>query len=69
MKKVYTMLVGENETTNMEKTLNSFRIGLNEWDRTKMFDVQGSRFVNYTIICSEDQFESIVNVMNGQRVY
>lgn len=69
MNKVYTILVSENETTRMEKTLNTFRIGLNDWDRSKTLEVQNVRVVNYTIVCSEELFASIVNVMNGTRVY
>lgn len=69
MNKVYTMLISENETTLLEKTLNTFRIGLNDWDRSKTFELQNVRVVNYTIVCSEELFASIVNVMNGLRVY
>ncbi len=62
------MLVSENEIARMEHTLNSFRIGLNDWDKSKTFEFQDSRFVSYTIICNEDQFTSIVYVMNRERV-
>ena len=69
MKKVYTMLVTEMDTARMEKILNTFRVGLNDWDKSKVFTIQGFRMVNYTIVCEEELFTSIVNVMNGTRVY
>lgn len=69
MKKVFTMLVGVTETERMEKTLNTFRIGLNDWDRSKAFDIYGQQCVNYTIICSEEVFNGIIYVMNGTQVY
>ena len=69
MKKVFTMLVMANDTTRMEKLFNMFRIGLNDWDRSKIFDIQGNQVVNYTIVCEEAQFNELVNQMNGTRVY
>ena len=69
MKKVFTMLIGVNDVTLMERTLNNFRIGLNDWDKTRVLTIDDTQVVNYTIICDEETFTSIVNVLNGTRVY
>ena len=69
MKKIFTMLVVEGDTKRMENVLNKVQIGLNDWDRSKTFENLGVKLVNYTILCEDDQFESIVNLMNGTRVY
>ncbi len=68
-KKVFTMLVVVGDRERMEKVLNSYRIGLNDWDKTKIFDLQGTQLINYTIVCEESIFNSIVKTMNGTRVY
>lgn len=68
-KKVFTALVTVDERERMEKVLNTYRIGLNDWDKTKTFDVQGNKVINYTIICEEDTFNNIVSAINGTRVY
>lgn len=69
MKKIFTMLVVEEDTSTMENVLNKVRIGLNDWDRSKTFENLGVNLVNYTILCEDSQFESIVNLMNATRVY
>lgn len=69
MKKVFTMLVAADDTARMEEALNSFQIGRNDWDRTRALDVSGASLVNYTIVCEESVFTSIVQTMNGVRVY
>lgn len=68
-KKVFTMLAVADDRERMEKVLNTYRIGLNEWDKTKIFDLQGTKLINYTIVCEENVFNSIVETMNGTRVY
>ena len=69
MKQLYTMLVWTNSMDRMEKLLGQFRIGLNEWDKTRAFDYQGGQVVSYTILCDESVFVSITNIMNGITVY
>ena len=69
MKKIFTMLVVEEDTQRMENVLNKTRIGLNDWDRSKTFENLGVKLVNYTMLCEDNQFETIVNLMNGTRVY
>lgn len=69
MKKIYTLLVAAEESEKVEKLLNTFRIGLNEWDKTKTLEVHGHRLISYTIVCEEEVFVSITNLMNGVRAY
>ena len=64
MKQFNVMLVREDQTSAMERVLNMFRIGLNEWDRTRVLYYQGYGYVNYTIVCTEEVFTSIKDVMN-----
>lgn len=66
MKKFYAMLVKEEQTADMERVLNRFRIGLNDWDRTRTLYSNGKGYVNYTIICTEDTFESIRQIIKGK---
>ena len=63
MKSIYTVLVYENYTAQVESLLNRFRVGLNDWDRSKVFELNGERVVNYTIACTEDVHTSIVNYL------
>ena len=63
MKMIYTVLVYENYTAQLESLLNRFRVNLNDWDRSKVFDLNGARLVNYTIACTEDIYVSITNLM------
>ena len=69
MKQIYTLLVVAEDTNRVESILNSLRIGLNDWDKSKIFEVAGANLVSYTILCEEDQFTYIVNQMNATRVY
>lgn len=69
MKKVYTLLVLATEVENTERILNAFRVGLNERDHSRVLYVDNTAVVNYTIVCEEEIFVSIVNVINGTRVY
>lgn len=63
MKKMYTITVDINDTDKIEKALNMFKIGLNDWDKTRVMILNGQRVVNYVVICAEDVFNSIVNIM------
>ena len=63
MKKLHIKAVATNMTTKMEKVLNTFRIGMNDWDKTKTFNTQGQDVVIYTILCEDDTFESIKEIM------
>ena len=70
MKKIWYMLVVKTEGTRMESLLNHFRVGLNDWDKTKTFQMEdGTELVGYTIMCTEETFVSITEMMNGTRVF
>lgn len=64
MKKFYNMVVRVDQTVTMEKALNRLRIGLNEWDRTRVLYSNGVGYVNYTIICTDETYASIYQVIN-----
>ena len=64
MKNIYTLLVYEEQTNLVEKLLNTFHVGLNEWDRSKTFENRGYRMVNYTILCGENIFAYISSQLN-----
>ena len=68
MKNIYTILVTVEETSMLEKLFNMYRIGLNDWDKTKPLDFQGAKVINYTIVCEENVFTSIVNTVVESRV-
>lgn len=63
MKMIYTVLVVEDLTARMESLLNRFRVGMNEWDRSKTFEIHGGRVVNYTIVCTEETHDDIVHYL------
>ena len=70
MKKIYTMLVVASDCERMEKSLNMFHVGLNDWDKSKAFKVADTiEVVNYTILCDDETFTSVTEVMNGTRVF
>lgn len=65
MKQIYNVLVYESYTAKMESLLNGFRVGLNDWDRTRVFELQNERVVNYTIACDDETYQSIINALNN----
>ena len=69
MKGFYTILVAVEECSKLEKIFNMLRIDLNDWDKTKIFTINDTRLVNYTILCEGETFGTITNQMNAMRVY
>ena len=67
MKTLNVFVVQPYECQLMEKTLNTFRIGLNDWDRSKIFNVNGRDVVTYMVLCDEDTHTSIKNVIRESR--
>lgn len=65
MKTFYTMIVSVDNTAKLEKLFNAFRIDLRNWDRSKIFNVQGINVVNYTILCTKEEYESILDIMRS----
>lgn len=69
MNKIFTFLSTVEESERLESLLNTFRIGLNNWDKSKVFEVQGHKLINYTIVTNEETFRSLTTEMNAQRMY
>lgn len=65
MKNMYNMMVYINDAEKFEKALNRLRIGLNDWDKTRVMILNGERVVNYTVICEQSVCESIINIMRS----
>lgn len=64
MKNVYAVWVYEYEISKMDSVLNRFQIGVNDRDRSRVLDINGCKIVNYTIICDNNVFNSILNIVN-----
>lgn len=65
MKKMHVHPVREKDIAKMEKMLNMCRVGLNDWDKTKVFNYRGVNIVIYTIICTEDIHDTIEQAMKN----
>lgn len=65
MKDMFVKLVLVEDTAKMEKILNMYRVGLNDWDRSKVFNYKGSNLVNYTIMCTRETYDAIVSAMKN----
>lgn len=63
MKMFYTVLVDERHTVRMESLLTNLRVGLNDWDKTRAFEYYGARYVSYTILCTEQTYETIMKYL------
>ena len=63
MKQVFNMGVYVEDTARFEKILNMYRIGLNDWDKTKVFDAYNGKVVFYIIMCTEQEYNNIRNTM------
>ena len=67
MKTVHVFVIKPEDCALMEKTLNMFRIGLNDWDKTKLLEVKGQNVHVYTVVCDEDVRLSIKNVIKNSK--
>lgn len=63
MKMFYTVLVGVDYTARVESLLNALRVSLTDWDKTKVFDYAGAKYVSYTIVCTKDTYDTIINYL------
>lgn len=63
MNKIFNLLVKVEGTRKLESLLNTFRIGLNDWDKSKVFELQGRKVVNYTILTDEETFKCLKQEM------
>lgn len=62
---VYSIVVYVENINRMDSILNTLRIGLNNYDRSRVLMYQGHEIVNYTVICTNDEYVSIVNALNA----
>lgn len=69
MKGFYTILLSYEDCGRFESMLNMLRISLNDWDKTKTFDYNSTKIVNYTILCTEDVFNTISHQIKAWYVY
>lgn len=67
MEKLNCIIVRVQEQEIVERALNTFRVGLNKWDKTKVMEVNGELYVNYTIICTAETYNAIVNYSEAKR--
>ena len=65
MKEIFVKLVWVNDAAKMEKILNMYRVGLNDWDKSKVFNYQGGDLVNYTIMCTRETYDAIETAMSN----
>ena len=65
MARVYSILVDAANINRMDSVLNRFRIGLHNWDRSRVLMYQGREVVNYTVICTEDEYAAIMDTLNN----
>lgn len=64
-KMVYTLLVVKESCAKVESILQRYRIGLNDWDKTKELRVCDGTMINYTIICEPTTYEDIMSTYYG----
>lgn len=63
MKQIYAILVLEKQMDAIERLLNLYRVGLNDWTKCRVRRRQGA-YIKYCIMCTADTFESITNIVN-----
>lgn len=69
MNKLFTFLVTVEESTRLESLFNTFRIGLNDWDKSRIFEVQGKKLINYTVVTNEGTFGALTMAMGAIRTF
>lgn len=62
-KMFYTVLVVEGYASKMESLLNRFRVSLNDWGKTRAIENLGTKYVAYTILCTKETYDSIMNYL------
>lgn len=65
MKEMFVKPVRTKDTAKMEKILNMYRVGLNDWDKSKVFNYRGVDLVVYTMVCTQDIHEAINAAMKS----
>lgn len=67
--KIFTMYLLENESAKMESVMNDYSDKIKYWDKSKIFTVQNTRIIIYTMVTDEETFLDITKEMDGTRVY
>lgn len=67
--KLFTLTVMETDVEATEQKLKELENEILDSEKTKVFDVQGFRILNYSVVCSEETLEKIMSVMNAKRLY
>ena len=67
METLNALVVKTKECQLTENLLNKFRISLNDWDRTKKFEYKGHELVVYNVICDEETYKTIKNLIKESR--
>lgn len=67
--KLFTLTVTETEVEATEQKLKELGNEILDSEKTKVFDVQGFRILNYSIVCSEETLEKIISAVNATRLY
>lgn len=63
METLNTVAVEESQAVRFESLLNSFRISLENWDRTRALNVNGRRMVVYAVLCQKGTLDNILRYM------
>lgn len=67
--KLFTITALKSEKKLVKRTLKKFRKAISDSDKTKVFDVNGCRMLNFGVVCTEEAFLEIITAMNGTRLY
>ena len=67
--KIFTMYLLENESAKMESVMNDYSDKIKDWEKSKIFTVQNTRIIVYTMVTDEETFLDITKEMDGTRVY
>ena len=62
-RQLYNLSIVEDHANRLESLLVSFRIGFNDWDKTRVFETESGRLIVYTIFCKESTINSIVTCL------
>ena len=67
--KLFTITALKAEKNTVKKILKKFRKHISDSDKSKVFNIQGNRMMQFHVVCTEETFSEIISAMNGTRVY
>ncbi len=67
--KLFTITALKSERKQLNSALKSLGKDIIDFQRSKVFEVQGMQMVNYSVVCTEETLNKIIPVINGQRIY